>query len=129
MGLFDKIKKNKFDLDEELEKLAEFMDPVEQQRALRVRFMELQNEGKIKESMKLMETYERIERQTKYQKQKEVSDDMLKARKELFEQHPDFEFFFECFNCGNKISYEPKEYDRQIQCPKCKTTGTLERTF
>ena len=54
MGLFDKIKKKKFDLDGELEKLSEFMDPVEQRRALRVRFMELQNEGKIKESMKLM---------------------------------------------------------------------------
>ena len=105
MGLFDKIKKKKFDLDGELEKLSEFMDPVEQRRALRVRFMELQNEGKIKESMKLMETYEQIEQSMIEQEQAKL--------------HPGSQYFFRCYNCGTKIFYEPKEDYQLDQCPKC----------
>ena len=134
MGLFDKIKKKVgWETEEEFESRQKLQ--LEQNR-INAKLLDERIEKDWREkhpeerqyTEKEYEDYLRDSGVFKGMTPEEAFESVSKSRKEMYQQG-NWQYFTECGNCGKRIFLEPKDYDRQIECPECKTVGTVGRFF
>ena len=183
MGLFDKIKKKRFDVERELEQIRNAgsgsptrfrvllenriielrdMDKHNHANELSEKLMEMNwqekaNEFVIKDDKleennvdsiirKIDEFDNKIQKDSQKESDEEYEEYLRKSgvfkgmtpeeafesvsnsRKEFFKQD-DVDFTVNCGTCGHLIADEPKDYDQQIQCPKCNSVNHVDRAF